>query len=108
MAKFMLLFIGGEVSDKDRQKNMKEWTDWTTGLVTSVKLIDGSPFGEDGKVLTSKDKMHNYDWHKDSNVGGYAIILAQDLDEATDIAKTCPHFDYKGIVEVRSLKNIGI
>jgi len=37
-------------------------------------------------------------------VGGYLIVEADDLDEATEIAKSCPIFERdNGSVEVRQL-----
>jgi hypothetical protein len=35
--------------------------------------------------------------------GGYFVVLAKSLDEATKIAKECPDYDYNGSVEVREV-----
>ncbi len=39
-------------------------------------------------------------------VGGYLIVKANTLDEAVEIAKSCPNLIYGGNVEVRSVMSI--
>jgi hypothetical protein len=39
-------------------------------------------------------------------VGGYLIVKANSLDEAVEMAKTCPNLVYGGNVEVRSVMPI--
>jgi hypothetical protein len=36
-------------------------------------------------------------------VGGYLIVRADNLDEATKIAKGCPHIENEGNIEVREI-----
>ena len=44
----------------------------------------------DGPYAESKDM-----------VGGYTVLTAEDLDEATEIARGCPFLDVGGTVEIR-------
>lgn len=37
------------------------------------------------------------------HIGGYTVITASDLDEATDIARGCPFLAVGGTVEIRSV-----
>ena len=39
-------------------------------------------------------------------VGGYLIVKANTLDEAVEMAKSCPNLIYGGNVEVRSVMSI--
>lgn len=41
-------------------------------------------------------------------VGGYLIVKANTLDEAVEMAKSCPNLIYGGNVEVRSVMSIEI
>jgi hypothetical protein len=36
-------------------------------------------------------------------VGGFFVVLAKDLNEATEMAKECPDYDLGGVVEVREV-----
>jgi hypothetical protein len=36
-------------------------------------------------------------------VGGYLIVTATNLDQAVEISKGCPIFDYGGTTEVREI-----
>lgn len=51
------------------------------------KLIIDGPFAEGKEV-----------------VGGNLIVKAADLDQATEISKDCPIFEYDGTVEVRPIQ----
>ena len=37
------------------------------------------------------------------SVGGYSIVKADSLDEATEMAKGCPALEFGGMVEVREI-----
>jgi len=57
-----------------------------------VQLLKGAKQITDGPYAESKEI-----------VGGYLGIKANDLDEAIEIAKGCPIFDYDGSTEVREI-----
>jgi hypothetical protein len=104
MAKFVLLFVGGLVPDEKREQNSKDWMAWMGKLGAGEKLVDGAPFGPHSKVVSGNGEVKDYDWHNDSNVGGYCLIKAEDVDEAVELAKDCPQLaeEYgSGSVEVR-------
>lgn len=39
-------------------------------------------------------------------IGGYLVVKAETLDEAMEMAKSCPGLTYGGSVEVRSVMNM--
>jgi hypothetical protein len=39
-------------------------------------------------------------------VGGYTVLAAKDLEEATEIARGCPFLDVGGTVELRSVFSV--
>ena len=65
------------------------------------KTVDGgNPFGP-GREITSagtKDLPHNKD-----AITGYVIINAKDMDEAEEIAKSCPHISGMRVYEAMSM-----
>lgn len=109
MAKFVYLYVGGLVPPEKRDQNYQEWGDWTKKLTESGHYLDGAPFGVAGNTLKYNGMITNYDWTKDSNVTGYSVIEAADLDEATDLAKDCPQLfpEYgEGMLEVREWMSV--
>jgi hypothetical protein len=89
MADYLLLFSGGSmaVSDTEREKMMHEWNAWY-GRLGGAVVNRGNPFNTQSQSLSS-----------DGNVipvtggptpSGYAIIKANSMDEAVELAKTCP------------------
>ena len=100
---FMYLFRGGrEAPEEEMPARMKKWEAWINGLGDSYK--DGAPLGEDGEVVEGKGRTEDgVVGDEDSEVGGYQIVSADDLDKAVELAGGCPIFDVDGVVEVRPI-----
>jgi len=106
MADFIYLFRGGNMatlSADERQKNMQKWMAWMKELGATGNFKSGEPLEDEGKTLRGKGKVVTdgpYAEAKDL-VGGFLLISAKDLGEATELAKGCPIFERDGTVEVR-------
>ncbi|MCR9265571.1 MAG: YciI family protein [Flavobacteriaceae bacterium] len=111
MSNFLYLFRGGDdafdkLSQEEKQAHMEVWGAWMGGLKEKGKLLDGLPLGKDGKVVSNKGEVvTNGPFAEGAEmVGGYLIVSAKDYDEAVEISKGCPIFDYEGsFVEVREI-----
>jgi hypothetical protein len=113
MAEFMYLLRGGrpEGSPEQMQKHMQRWVSWIAELSKSGNFKSGDPLEDRGRVVSgTKKTVHDgpYAEAKDL-VGGYFLVTARDLDEATELAKGCPIFDILegsgrvGSVEIRQI-----
>ena len=92
-------------SPEEMQANTKRWMDWIGSIAAQNKLTDrGNRLVPSGKVLKPNNVITDgpYTEIKES-IGGYSIIKANDLDEATEIAKGCPGLSLGGSVEVREI-----
>ena len=111
MSNFLYLFRGGyegwtDLSQEEKQANMQVWGKWMGGLKEKGQLLDGLPLAEDGKVVRNRGEVvTNGPFAEGAElVGGYLIVSAKDLDEAVELSKGCPIFDYEGSnVEVREI-----
>lgn len=111
MSNFLYLFRGGDeafdkLSQEEKQAHMEVWGQWMGGLREKGKLLDGLPLGKDGKVVRNRGEVvTNGPFAEGAEmVGGYLIVSAKDYDEAVEISKGCPIFDYEGsFVEVREI-----
>lgn len=109
---FLLLFRNcgpdthDHLSPEQRDVLTRQWNDWVQGLVTQGKLAHGSPLGLDGRVVTGTTGGRVTDGPYAEGkeiVGGYVLIHAADLDEATAVARQCPGLSVNLVVEVRPL-----
>ena len=98
MSDYVLLYRGGRMpeTDEERATVMKAWDVWMQDLGPKLKDA-GNPFtpgaattiGSDGSVRQGA-----------GDAGGYSIISAGSLDEATEHAKGSPVLQGGGSVEV--------
>ena len=114
MSNFLYLFRGGDdayerMSQEEKQAHMEVWGKWMGGLKEEGHLLDGLPLAKDGKVVHNRGEVITNGPHAEGAelVGGYLIISAESLEEATEISKGCPIFDYEGsTVEVRRIMDL--
>ena len=107
MADFIYLFRGGssiaQMSADERQKSMQKWMAWMKELGAKGHFKSGEPLEDGGKVVRGKNKVVTdgpYAEAKDL-VGGFLLVSAKDIAEATELSKGCPIFERDGAVEVR-------
>jgi hypothetical protein len=115
--RYMLLIYDPEadwaaLSEKDRGKMFQEYSAFTEGIrksghyvagdplqptstATTVRVRSGKPVTTDGPFAETREQL-----------GGYYIIQARDLDEATGIAARVPSARM-GSIEVRPIMETG-
>ena len=108
MTEFIYLYLGIEtgVSPGEMQKKIAKWTTWLKDLDDNGHLKSfGEPLQLSGKVVKGKKKQvidGPYAEAKDV-IGGFSIVVAKDIEQATEFALECPIFDDGGSVEVRPI-----
>ena len=113
MADYLYIFRGGldmnQASPAQLQANMDKWRSWIDTLAKAGKFTGGQPLNREGKVLRGSKKQVTdgpYAEAKDL-VGGYLVVKAGSLDEATELARGCPIFENEtGSVEVRPIQQM--
>lgn len=107
MAQFVFLYIGDAVPAGKRDQNMKDWYSWMEQLGKTGKVVQmGAPFAQTGKILHSDGKSSDYSEKIGSDVTGYTIVEAANLEAAVALTKGCPQInpEYgKGSLEVRDV-----
>lgn len=107
MDKFLYIFRGGRdpnITPAALGAHLATWTKWVAELQAAGHLDPGgSALQDGGRTLRGTAKTVTdgpYAEAKDL-VTGILVILAASLDEATELARGCPIFEYGGSVEVR-------
>jgi hypothetical protein len=111
MEKFVYLFKGGvdntqTVSPEAMQAHMQKWNEWMQKLVKDGNMLGGDPLHPNGKRISGTKKVVTDGPFAETKevVGGYLLINANDLNQATEIAKGCPILEVDGQVEVRQVR----
>jgi hypothetical protein len=113
MEKFIYLFRGGmdhSQSNEALQAQTQKWIDWIGQLRKKGIYLGGDPLQPSGKQLEGKKKTVTDGPFIETKemVGGYVMILAKDIDEAVEISKDCPIFEFDGHLEVRPIQKMDI
>jgi hypothetical protein len=98
MKKYLLTFFGGNMSlryenldtaDKEaRKKHTAAWGKWMADLSRAKRLEVGYPLEPDGKrIVPSGAEDYRF---SDTTEGGFIIISAESLEDATEIAAEAP------------------
>ena len=97
MANYVLVFKGGGMAETEAEQQavMAAWGEWDGRLGQAV-VDGGNPFGPSKSVASDGSVSEG----GASALGGYAILRADTLDEATEMAKGCPVLTSGGSIEV--------
>ena len=115
MEKFMFIFKGTDdeelnLSPEEKQAHMQKWYKWVENLANANKYVGGDPLQKGGKILSKNgNRVVVTDGpfpEAKELVGGYTIITAKDINEAAELAKDCPCFEFGGSIELRPIMNI--
>lgn len=112
MKDFMFIFRNGVetlgFSPEQMQQHMQKWFAWIEELRAKDLYVAGEPLIPTGKVVKGAKALVTDGPFTESKelVGGFFIIRAASLEEATIIAKGCPDLALDGSVEVREVMKV--
>jgi hypothetical protein len=92
------------VSPKDIQKLLKQFTTWAERLSNEGKIKRGYPLAPEGKIIARSKAVTDAALAETKEaIAGYLVIQADSLEEAAEIAKGAPCLDYGQTLEVRAI-----
>lgn len=112
MKDFMFIFRGAmdqyDFSAEQMQQHMQKWMTWIDELKAKNRYVAGEPLTPEGKTVKGANMLVTDGPFTESKelVGGFFIIRATTLEEATEAAKGCPDLPLGGIVEVREVMKV--
>lgn len=105
MSDFVFLYRGRD--NQASPGHFERWRTWLTRLSESGHLKDfGQSLADSGKVVSCRQKTvadGPFAEAKDV-VCGFTVIQARDLDQATELANSCPILEVNGSIEVRPIQ----
>lgn len=92
---------------EDIAQHRLNWKNWMDKLIAGKNWGGGQPLTLTGKVIKDFDRKVTNGLYAIGTeiVGGYFLLHAAGLEEATTLARDCPIFDFGGFAEVRELMN---
>lgn len=104
----MFIFIGGDpsrLSPDAQQAHMQKWFAWVEKLQKENRYVSGEALLPGGKTIRGAKKTVTDGPFAEGKevVGGYFVVHAKDVNEATEMAKACPDYELGGSVEVREV-----
>jgi hypothetical protein len=113
--KFMLIFRGGAVSRGDMspselQAHVAKWYTWSDELARQGRRNAGTPLDNPGATVRGHDRVVTDGPYAESKdlVTGSMVIEAASLEDAVEVARTCPTYEFDGSVEVRPVQDHSI
>ena len=119
MTDFLLIFEGGDkewmetATPEQMQEHMAEWGAWFKQLESTGNLRNpGAPLSNDGSILSRNGDGIATDTTMSEVkelIGGYSILSAESLEQATELAKGAPFLASVdgGRVHVRPILEMG-
>ena len=111
-ARYMLIFRGGAVSRGDvspgvLQAHLEKWYRWSDELARQGRRHSGTPLENAGKSVRGHERIVSDGPYAESKdlVTGAMIIEASSLDDAVEVARGCPTYEFGGSVEVRPVQD---
>jgi hypothetical protein len=108
MTSYMLLFWAPKHltskprSDEQARESGERWRLWEKALRRAGHSVTGAQLEAAGRCVIGLEKtVADGPFGDDQVMGGYFVVSASSLEQATDLAKGCPVLQNGGTVEVR-------
>ena len=117
MPQYMLLLRGSTTRGEDLgpeeiQAIIGRYMAWSQALREKNRLLGGEKLHDrSGRVLsraaTGQVVLRDGPFAETKEtIGGYFLLECRDYDEAVELARTCPHLELCGTIEVRQIEEV--
>lgn len=96
MQKFMLIVREDmqrlrKMTDEERFSNIPEMLRWVQSIADSGNYVHGEPLAMTGRYVSKTEVLSDGPFiESKEGICGYDIITAENINQATSIAQTCP------------------
>ena len=109
MKDYVFLFRGGlnfaTAPPDEVEQALGKWKVWIDELTKNGRYNGGERLLRTGSIVKgSKRQIVDAPYSEAKEiVGGYISIKAHDLQDAIEVSKGCPIFNYEGTIEIREI-----
>jgi hypothetical protein len=94
----------GAHTEQEVAAHRENWSKWFAEWGAKGKLAGGSGLTLTGRIIKNGHATEGIYQVGTEIVGGFLLLKADDLDEATAIAASCPIYEFDGYAEVREMQ----
>lgn len=101
MAKFMLVYLGGDqpsTPPEEGKKHFAEYSAWLASLGDAV-ISAANPIKDTHIIETNGTSKSG----STTMMSGYSVLEAESIDEAISMSKSCPFLNINGTLEVSEM-----
>jgi hypothetical protein len=95
-----------KLSEADKKEYMDKWNQWFKKLTEEGRYanIGDRLISAEARTIKSSDKIVTDGPFTESKeiIAGFAKVKAENIDEAIEVAKSCPIFHVNGSLEIRT------
>lgn len=97
----------GNFSPEEMQEEMERHMQWVEQLMEKGQFKEGNPLEATGSTISGKNKIVSDGPFVESKecISGFYFLLAENLEEAIEIAKGCPSLESGASLEIREVIN---
>ncbi|MES2568950.1 MAG: YciI family protein [Verrucomicrobiota bacterium] len=88
---------------EEREELLQRWNHWYDGLAGEGRLQHGHPLEPKGRVVSHERIVDGPFAEAKEVIGGYFLVMAASLEEASEMAQGCPNLRHGMVVEVRPI-----
>ncbi|WP_299898981.1 YciI family protein [uncultured Aquimarina sp.] len=110
MKQFVFLFKGGDEvwdskTEEEQNAHMGEWMEWIGKISEQEKYAGGERLYPAVKTIHPGGTKVTDRFLVEAKeiIGGYIVVKAESMEEATEMAKGCPGLQWESSVEVREV-----
>jgi hypothetical protein len=107
---FLFLFRNRQDEPDPSPQQMEQifgkWMAWMKTMKAKGQYLGGDRLNDAGKVIRGSAVTDGPFAEAKETIGGYILIAADDLAQATEIARGCPGLEYGTLVEVRPVEQM--
>jgi hypothetical protein len=117
MSEYIFLYRSTEAAHREAmgtpermQQSMEKWRAWLGDLAARGHVKSpGQPLERSGKIVSGKQRaVTDGPFAEKDVVGGFTLVEARDIGEATELSKGCPILEGGGRVEVRPVLKMSV
>jgi hypothetical protein len=94
-------------SPEDMQAELQKWNNWIAGIAAQGKLIATDALYPTGKIVKGMEHIVTDGPYTEAKeiVSGFMLLKADSIEEAIELSKGCPMYEYDSVVEIRPVQN---
>jgi hypothetical protein len=99
----------GKMTPQEMQKDIEKHVKWVEKLAKNGHFKGGNPLTPMGSHIKGKTKLVTDGPYIESKeaISGYYFLMANSLEEATEISKGCPSMENAATLEIREVIQTG-